>query len=74
MEQVKSVQIKGENKMKKCYFCSEGKEPNYKDIEVLKKFVHEGGKMKSAKETGTCPKHQKKLNQAIKRARLIAMM
>ncbi|MGC8981484.1 MAG: 30S ribosomal protein S18 [Minisyncoccia bacterium] len=58
-----------------CYFCSQNaKEIDYKDIDVLKRFLTAGMKIKPRKKTGVCSKHQRKLAQAIKRAREMALL
>lgn len=61
--------------MSTCYFCSQAaKEIDFKDIEVLKKFLSAGFKIKPRKKTGVCSWHQRKLARAIKRARQMALI
>lgn len=50
------------------------KKINYKDINTLKKFISERGKILPRRITGNCAKHQRALTVAIKRARHIALM
>ncbi len=58
-----------------CRFTAEGIENvDYKDIELLKAFVSESGKIVPARITGTKAKYQRKLTKAIKVARYIALM
>ena len=58
-----------------CFFCSQNlKEINYKDIELLKRFISSQAKIIDPKHTGTCAKHQRKLAQAIKRARYLGLL
>ncbi|PIX95958.1 MAG: 30S ribosomal protein S18 [Hydrogenophilales bacterium CG_4_9_14_3_um_filter_63_34] len=58
-----------------CRFTAEGvKEVDYKDIEVLKDFINENGKIIPARITGTKSKFQRQLSVAIKRARFLALM
>ncbi|GIW66087.1 MAG: 30S ribosomal protein S18 [Candidatus Parcubacteria bacterium] len=58
-----------------CYFCSQNaKEINYRDVDILKKFLSAGMKIKPRKKTGVCSKHQRKLAKAIKRARQMALL
>ena len=60
---------------KVCVFCQEKAEDiNYKDINRLKKFITESGKMLPRRMTGTCAKHQRELSKAIKRARVAALL
>ena len=58
-----------------CRFTAEGvKEVDYKDMDVLKDFVNENGKIIPARITGTKSKFQRQLSVAIKRARFLALM
>ncbi|QDF64906.1 30S ribosomal protein S18 [Mycoplasma nasistruthionis] len=47
---------------------------DYKNVELLNKFVSATGQIKAKSSTGTCAKHQRKVANAIKRARIIALM
>ena len=64
------------NKKKVCAFCEDKnlKFIDYKDVNRLKKFVKEKGKIISSRQTGTCSRHQRELTTAIKRARNIALL
>lgn len=58
-----------------CYFCSQAaKEIDFKDVEILKKFLSAGYKIKPRKITKVCSWHQRKLARAIKRARQMALL
>ena len=58
-----------------CTFCEAGvKYIDFKDVETLRKFQTEQGKIHPRRITGTCPNHQKMLAAAIKRARNIALV
>ncbi len=58
-----------------CRFTAEGvKEVDYKDVDVLKDFINENGKIIPARITGTKAKFQRQLSVAIKRARFLALM
>jgi len=58
-----------------CRFTAEGvKEIDFKDIEVLKDFVQENGKIMPARITGTKARYQRQLSVAIKRARFLALL
>ena len=53
-----------------CRFTAEGvKEIDYKDLEILKQYVSETGKIVPSRITGTKAKYQRQLATAIKRAR-----
>ena len=63
------------NKKKYCRFKKSGiKYIDYKDPEFLKKFLNEQGKILPRRITGTSLKYQRKVAQAIKRARHLALL
>lgn len=58
---------------KVCNFCVDKiDEIDYKDVEKLKRYVSDKGKILPRRVTGTCAKHQRKVTNAIQRARHIA--
>jgi len=58
-----------------CRFCTEKKESvDYKEIQVLKGFLTERGKIIPRRISGNCAAHQRHLTAAIKRARNIAFL
>lgn len=58
-----------------CSFCVDKIEQvDYKDVQRLKKYVTERGKILPRRITGNCAGHQRQLTTAIKRARQIALM
>lgn len=57
-----------------CGFCQEKKEIDYKEVERLKRFVTERGKIFSRGRSGLCQKHQRRMAGAIKRARYLALL
>lgn len=58
-----------------CRFTSEGvKEIDYKDINTLKSYVTETGKIVPSRITGTSARYQRQLSTAIKRARYLALL
>ena len=64
-------------KRKNCPFSAAGmrpKEIDYKDIETLKRFITERGKILPRRITGVSAGHQRHLTTAIKRARQMAML
>ena len=62
-------------KKKYCRFKKNGiKYIDYKDPEFLKKFLNEQGKILPRRLTGTSQKYQKKVAQAVKRARHLALL
>ena len=65
----------GRKRKRVCAFCSDKAAPiDYKDINKLKRYVSERGKILPRRITGNCAKHQRALTVAIKRARHIALM
>lgn len=61
--------------MTQCFFCSQNlKEIDYKEVELLKRFVSGQAKIIDPRHTGVCAKHQRKLSEAIKRARFLALL
>jgi len=70
-----AFQQKRFQRRKFCKFCSEKTEfIDYKDIRILRSYLTERGKILSRRMTGTCAKHQRDLNEAIMRARSIALL
>ena len=58
-----------------CFFCSQNiKEIDYKDVEFLRRFISGQAKIIDPQHTGVCAKHQRKLSEAIKRARYMALL
>ena len=58
-----------------CKFCVEKLEYiDYKDVKMLQQFIPERGKILPRRISGTCALHQRKLQNAIKRARTVALL
>ena len=71
---VKKVYKKAPRK-KVCAFCQEKvTEIDYKDVNRLKKYIAEGGKILPRRMSGTCAAHQRILATAITRARITALL
>ena len=65
----------GRRRKKVCVFCgTENNEISYKDVNKLRKYVSERGKILPRRITGNCAKHQRALTLEIKKARHIAIM
>lgn len=61
--------------MKQCFFCSQNvKDVDYKDAELLKRFLNFQSKVVSAKRSGICAKHQRRLAKAVKQARFMGFL
>lgn len=62
-----------ENKV--CHFCDQKMdEIDYKDSYLLRRFMNSQGKMYPPKKFGICAKHQRALANAVKRARVMALV
>ena len=60
---------------KVCVFCSdENQKIDYKDANLLRKYISERGKILPRRITGNCAKHQRELAVAVKRARQVALI
>ena len=58
-----------------CRFTAEGvKEIDYKDLETLKQYVTETGKIVPSRITGTRARYQRQLARAVKRARFLSLL
>ena len=63
------------SRRKSCYFtANKVKKIDHKDIQVLRKFVMENGKIVPSRITGTKAKYQRQLATAVKRARFLALL
>ncbi len=63
-----------QRKQKNCGFCEKKTNPDYKDVPLLKTFLSERGKIVPYYRSALCAKHQRRLAQAIKRARFLAIL
>ena len=58
-----------------CRFTAEGiKEIDYKDLDLLKDYITETGKIVPSRITGTSARYQRQLARAVKRARYLALL
>ena len=69
----------GGRRRKVCQFCVQKAQNgaasfDYKDVDTLKKYVTERGKILPKRITGTCAIHQREVTKAIKRARIVALL
>ena len=62
-------------KVRVCQFCAEKiKTVDYKQVDLLRRYVTERGKIRPRRQTGACAKHQRMVTEAIKRARHMALL
>ena len=60
---------------KVCAFCADKADHiDYKDVAKLRRFLSERSKILPRRMTGVCAKHQRALTEAIKRARIVALL
>ncbi len=58
-----------------CRFCSEKiRDVDFKQVQILRNYLMESGKMLPARVTGLCARHQRQLSTAIKRARNLSLL
>jgi small subunit ribosomal protein S18 len=61
--------------MRQCNFCSKNiDEVDYRDAEILKRYISSQAKIIDPRHTGVCARHQRKLARAIKRARVMGFL
>ena len=64
-----------QQKRKVCSFCADKVEAiDYKDVNKLRRYITEKGKILPSRQTGVCAKHQRDITLAVKRARHIAIL
>ena len=60
---------------KNCYFCTNNIDAiDYKDTQLLRRFMNSQAKIVPPRRTGNCAKHQRMIVRAIKRARTMALV
>ena len=73
-ERVKKYR-KPQSKKKVCAFCVDKSNAiDYKDVAKLRRYITENGKILPRRQTGVCSIHQRELAEAIKRARIMALL
>lgn len=64
-----------QSKPKVCQFCVEkSRRIDYKQVDLLRRFLNDSGKIRPRRQTGTCARHQRVLTVALKRARHLALL
>ena len=67
--------MKRSSRRKVCAFCQKKVQfIDYKDVNRLKKYITEGGKILPRRMSGVCAMHQRELSNAIKKARIVALL
>jgi len=65
----------GAIKRRNCFFCKDKiAEIDYKNVNQLRRYISEKGKIRSRRITGACRRHQVQVATAVKRAREMALL
>jgi small subunit ribosomal protein S18 len=65
----------GPIRRRSCYFCKEKvEEVDYKNVNQLRRYISEKGKIRNRRVTGACRRHQRQVAVAVKRAREMALL
>jgi len=68
-------QRESQQRRRNCYFCRDKIEDvDYKDLNQLRRYISERGKIRSRRITGACRRHQNQVSAAVKRAREMALL
>lgn len=63
------------SRSKECQFCKDKElKIDYKNVELLRHYIDDTGKIRPRRQTGACAKHQREIAKAIKNARHIALL
>lgn len=57
-----------------CYFCETREPIDFKNAQLLRRFIADSGRIETRRKTSTCARHQRELARAIKRARYLALL
>ncbi|HZT35494.1 MAG TPA: 30S ribosomal protein S18 [Nitrososphaera sp.] len=61
--------------MKQCYFCTNNMNYlDYKNVEMLKRFLNPHARIMGHNRTGICSRHQRKLAMSVKHARFLGLL
>ena len=67
--------LSGGGRRKSCFFCkSKVDEIDYKNVNELRRYISEKGKIRNRRISGACRRHQRQVAVAIKRARELALL
>ncbi len=62
-------------KPKFCQFCTDKSiKIDYKNLELMARYVNDSGKIRPRRQTGTCARHQREVAKAVKNARHLALL
>ena len=66
--------IKKLSRAKRCPLCEAGIVVDFKDVQLLRKYISERGKIQGRARSGICARHQRQVTRAVKRARYVALL
>jgi small subunit ribosomal protein S18 len=67
--------LSAQTRKRNCFFCREKvEEVDYKNVNQLRRYISEKGKIRSRRITGACRRHQVQVSIAVKRAREMALL
>ncbi len=58
----------------RCYFCEKGIEPDFRQEDILIRFLTKRGKIRPRTRSGMCSRHQRKLSLEVKRGRNLGLL
>ena len=67
------AEFRNKKRKKICHMCA-GKTVDYKDINIISKYINDNGKILPRRFTGTCAKHQRHVAEQVKLARHMAFI
>lgn len=67
--------MQSKQELKQCFFCTMNRDvADYKDAELLRRFMSVQAKIYPRRKSGLCARHQRKVAEAVKRARYLALI
>jgi len=67
--------MRTDNRRRSCYFCkNKNQEIDFKNEQMLKRYLNFSGRIQPKSKTGNCTKHQRKIAKAIKTARQMGVL
>ena len=70
----KEARPQRKRRKKVCVFCADKNLPNYRNLDQMRRFVSERGKILTKRSSGCCSKHQRAIACEIKKARHLGLL
>jgi small subunit ribosomal protein S18 len=75
IKKINKKKFRPSQKKKVCFLCQQGVNfVDYKDVELLQHYLSHSAKILPRRVSGACTKHQRMVSNAIKRARIVALL